>query len=90
MSTPPPSHPLSGESLGALERLVVAPAVGVFLPRAVDSGAAVLAGDEIGILEGRGSATAICSPFAGMFMGHLAEAGERVSEGQPVAWLRTR
>ena len=88
--TQPPSHPLSGETLGAIERLIVAPAIGVFRPGEVGAGATVRAGDEIGMLEGRGSADAICSPFAGRFMGHLAHPGERVSEGQPVAWLRTQ
>ena len=30
----------------------------------------------------------VCSPFRGMLIGMLAQPGERLREGQPVAWLR--
>lgn len=42
----------------------------------------------IGFVDGRESSTPVCSPFPGRLMGLLAHAGERVREGQPVAWLR--
>ena len=42
----------------------------------------------IGFVEGKGHSTPVRSPFGGKLMGLLAHAGERVREGQPVAWLR--
>jgi biotin carboxyl carrier protein len=82
-----------GESLAVLERVVVAPALGVFRPAApatvTSEGEVVAAGQQIGVIEGPGMRTPVHSPFAGFFMGMLAHAGERVREGQPVAWLRS-
>ncbi len=89
--------PVPGEVLAVPERVIVAPAVGVFRPLAVDSdldltdsgdGTVVTAGQAIGVIEGPGSSTPVRSPFAGFLIGMLARAGERVREGQPVAWLR--
>ena len=42
----------------------------------------------IGYVDGIGHSTPVRSPFPGRLMGLLAHAGERVREGQPVAWLR--
>jgi len=42
----------------------------------------------IGFVDGLGHSTPVRSPFHGRLMGLLASAGERVREGQPVAWLR--
>ncbi len=42
----------------------------------------------IGFVDGLGHSTPVRSPFHGRLMGMLASAGERVREGQPVAWLR--
>jgi len=42
----------------------------------------------IGFVDGLGHSTPVHSPFHGRLMGLLASAGERVREGQPVAWLR--
>ena len=99
--------PVPGEVLAVPERVIVAPAVGVFRPLAVDSdvdltengtarlgdtpgppGTRVTAGQAIGVIEGPGSSTPVRSPFGGFLIGMLARAGERVREGQPVAWLR--
>lgn len=89
--------PVPGEVLAVPERVIVAPAVGVFRPLAVDSdldltdaadGTVVTAGQAIGVIEGPGSSTPVRSPFGGFLIGMLARAGERVREGQPVAWLR--
>ena len=89
MSLRPPSSPspLSGETVAVLERMIVAPAVGVFRPseRGTED---VRVGDVIGVLEGPGSSCDVLSPFAGTLMGMMAHAGERLREGQPVAWLR--
>ena len=89
--------PVPGEVLAGPERVIVAPAVGVFRPLAVDSDVdltengdmtRVTAGQAIGVIEGPGSSTPVRSPFGGFLIGMLARAGERVREGQPVAWLR--
>ena len=102
MTTPVPlplleDHPMesqlaSGESLGVPERLIVAPASGRFRPLAdasVPVGDALDEEQVIGFVDGVGHSTPVRSPFRGFLMGLLAHAGERVREGQPVAWLRT-
>jgi biotin carboxyl carrier protein len=88
--------PVPGEVLAVPERVIVAPAVGVFRPlaesdvdlTAAGDGTVVTAGQAIGVIEGPGSSTPVRSPFGGFLVGMLARAGERVREGQPVAWLR--
>jgi biotin carboxyl carrier protein len=93
------SVPVHGEVLAVPERVIVAPAVGVFRPlgdadvdlteAGGDDGITlVTAGQAIGVIEGPGSSTPVRSPFGGFLIGMLARAGERVREGQPVAWLR--
>ena len=90
------SVPVPGEVLAVPERVIVAPAVGVFRPLAdadVDlaesgDGTVIAAGQAIGVVEGPGSSTPVRSPFGGFLVGMLARRGERVREGQPVAWLR--
>jgi biotin carboxyl carrier protein len=77
-----------GELLDVPERMIVAPSVGVFRPNVVADGDVVQAGEEIGVLEGPGVSMPVCSPFRGELIGMLAHAGERLREGQPVAWLR--
>lgn len=59
-------------------------------------GAAGRAGDDspaatvgIGDLVGRVGVTEVRTPFAGQVVRWLSVAGERVQEGQPLAWLRT-
>ena len=84
--------PERGEELAVLERVVVAPALGVFRPHepqtVTSEGEIVEAGQTIGVIENSGTATEVRSPFTGFLMGMLASAGERVREGEPVAWLR--
>jgi biotin carboxyl carrier protein len=81
-----------GERMHVLERIVVAPSAGVFqrLERETLTGEGdqVAAGQPIGVIEASGATTPVCSPFAGSLMGMLAEPGERLRAGQPVAWLR--
>jgi biotin carboxyl carrier protein len=43
---------------------------------------------SVGVVEGPGTSMPVCSPFRGMLIGMLAQPGERLREGQPVAWLR--
>jgi biotin carboxyl carrier protein len=86
--------PVPGETLAVVERVIVAPAVGVFRPVSAtevdaDAGGAVIAaGEAIGFVEGHGASTPVRSHFGGFLIGMLARRGERVREGQPVAWLR--
>lgn len=85
---------IHGETLAVPERVIVAPAPGTFRPAeppvAADPAGEghVVAEQVIGFVEGRGHSTPVRSPFGGLLMGLLAHAGERVREGQPVAWLR--
>ncbi|MEA2686506.1 MAG: hypothetical protein QOE93_1701 [Actinomycetota bacterium] len=86
-----------GELLMVPERVILAPAPGKFRPidessQAHESdgadGADVAREQVIGFVDGIGHSTPVRSPFHGRLMGLLASAGERVREGQPVAWLR--
>jgi [acyl-carrier-protein] S-malonyltransferase len=76
-----------GELLDVPERMIVAPSVGVFRP-CVAADIVVDAGEEIGVVEGPGVSMPVCSPFRGRLIGMLAHPGERLREGQPIAWLR--
>jgi [acyl-carrier-protein] S-malonyltransferase len=85
----------SGERFHMAERLVLSPAAGLFEPEpqlagltpgnAVRGHAVTVA---VGDLVGKVGSTDIRSPFAGSVEGVLVLPGERVSSGQPVAWLR--
>jgi biotin carboxyl carrier protein len=85
--------PVPGEVLAVPERVIVAPAVGVFRPLSDSEGheaaeRVIAPGQAIGVVEGPGASTPVRSPFGGFLVAMLARAGERVREGQPVAWLR--
>jgi biotin carboxyl carrier protein len=80
-----------GERLGVPERVILAPAVGVFHPVDDDSpteGAVVEEGQVVGMVEVGGRRMPVRSAFTGRLVGMMAHPGERVREGQPVAWLR--
>ncbi len=79
-----------GEKILVMERVIVAPRVGTFRPHPEANGVGVPVekGQLIGTVEGPGTSTPVCSQFRGELMGMLAHAGERLREGQPVAWLR--
>ncbi len=94
-----------GEELEVPERVILAPAVGVFQPlgpdeatatededgieaEGVTEGEMVTEGQVVGVVEARGQAHPVRSAFTGFLMGMLAHPGERVREGQPVAWMR--
>ena len=84
----------SGERLGVPERVILAPASGRFRLLAAeeappDAGDHVAEEQVIGFVDGGGQSTPVRSPFRGFLMGLMAHAGERVREGQPVAWLTT-
>lgn len=78
--------PGDGEALYAHERLVVAPAAGVFTPAESDRrGSRITVGAVLGEVSGE----PVRSPFNGIVMDYLAVEGERVTANQPIAWLRT-
>lgn len=85
-----------GEHLYVSERVVLSPAVGIFEPDPTLAlpthhgapGAEVAVGDLIGTVAGTGTPVEIRSPFAGPLVGLLVLPGERLTAGQPVAWLR--
>jgi [acyl-carrier-protein] S-malonyltransferase len=77
-----------GEHLYVSERVVVSPGPGLFEPAT----GAELTPDtaiEVGTLLGTVSGAEVRSPFAGRLQGVLAQPGERVQPGQPIAWLHT-
>lgn len=85
---------MGGETLHVRERIVLAPTTGRYLVAADDEidparpGTLVLAGSPLGGVVGSGRTTAVTTPFTGVLAGLLAHDGERVREGQPIAWLR--
>lgn len=100
-----PGKTVRGEELEVPERVILAPAVGVFQPLSaedataveeeagveadrVTEGGMVTEGQVVGVVEARGQAHPVRSAFTGFLMGMLAHPGERVREGQPVAWMR--
>ena len=83
-----PRLDLEGERVAMVERMIVAPVVGVFRPLGVEAGAMVGVGEIVGVVEGPGTREPVRSAFAGVVVGFLAHAGERLREGQAVAWMR--
>jgi biotin carboxyl carrier protein len=81
------NEPTAGEYLVVAERLIVAPAPGRFEP-AVPDGEHVASGQTVGAVVRADERVDVVSQVAGRFMGHLADAGERVRDGQPLAWVR--
>lgn len=74
-----------GELLYVSERVVISPGAGVFEPANANltAGAAI----DVGTVLGTVSGVQVLSPFDGVLQGHLAQPGERVQAGQPIAWL---
>ena len=81
------TEPTAGEYLIVAERLIVAPGPGRFEP-AVPDGEHVTCGQTVGTVVRSDHRLEVVSQVAGRFMGHLADAGERVRDGQPLAWVR--
>lgn len=73
-----------GEHLSMGIRMVVSPAAGVFRPANGTVGGTAL---PVGGLLGWIGDVEVRSPFAGDISGMLAIDGERVTNGQPIAWL---
>lgn len=75
-----------GEHLFAVERLVVSPAAGIFTPVAeLREGSTIAVGSVVGHV----GEVEVRSPFAGILQSFIALDTERVSNRQPIAWLRT-
>ena len=74
--------------LAVTERVILAPVPGDRLLSPDDVLKGVADEQVIGFVEGPGDSTPVRTPFGTSLMGLLASAGERVREGQPVAWVR--
>ena len=87
-SCPPLEHTDGwGEHLLTLERMVVSPTSGIFMPVEPWTGCSqgpIVAGGILGHIGG----VEVRSSFTGHIMDVLAEAGQRVTTSQPIAWLR--
>jgi biotin carboxyl carrier protein len=81
-----------GETLSVTERIIVAPAVGVFHrldgEGRTEDGDLIDRGHVVGNVQSLGTSTPVRSPFEGLLVAMLALDGERVRPGQPVAWVR--
>lgn len=83
---PPVATVHEGEHLFVVERLVVAPAAGLFTPK---PGLADGARIEVGSVLGHVGDVEVRSAFAGILQNFIAHSGERLAMREPVAWLRT-
>ena len=84
--SPPASTAHEGEHLFVAERLIVAPAAGLFTPLA---GLADGARIEVGTVIGHVGDVEVRSPFSGLLQNFIAHSGERLALREPVAWMRT-
>jgi [acyl-carrier-protein] S-malonyltransferase len=83
-TAPIPRRITEGEHLSLTVRMVVSPSAGIYQPVPKAENGAPIA---VGGLMGHIGVTEVRSPFAGVISGMLAVAGERVTSGQPIAWL---
>ena len=77
-----------GESLSIVERVIVSPAWGRFRSGRLSEGQVVERGAVVGTVNGNGHEIPLVSHVRGIFVGWLAEEGERVMPGRRVARLR--
>lgn len=78
-----------GEHIFMHERLIVSQANGLFAFLEGDGAPRIGDGIDVGTTVGMVGDNEVRTPFAGKLMGMLAIEGERVTSGQPIAWLRT-
>ncbi len=76
-----------GEFPVVSERMLVAPMQGRFEPALVSEDD-VSPGQVVGEVVRSDERVPVVATTRGRFMGHLAERGERVRDGQPLAWIR--
>lgn len=75
-----------GEHLFAVERLVVSPGAGVFVPKkSIANGSRISVGDVLGMVGDQ----EVRSLFDGILQNYISVDGERLTPHQPIAWLRT-
>jgi [acyl-carrier-protein] S-malonyltransferase len=80
---------LDGEHLHAVERVIVSPGAGVFIPVAPSrSGEPVEVGTTVGFVEANGSTTPVRSAFRGRLVALDVSPGQRLTRHQRVGWLR--
>jgi [acyl-carrier-protein] S-malonyltransferase len=85
-ASPTGAAQLEGEHLFAVERLVVSPSAGVFVPRSdLAPGSRIETGTSLGLVGDH----EVRSAFDGVLQAFIAVEGERVTSRQPIAWLRT-
>lgn len=81
-----------GEGAFIPERLIVSPTTGTFFPLDPElvtaEGEIVFPGTAVGVVQAGRDEVVVKSAFRGFLMGMLVHSGERVREGQPVAWIR--
>lgn len=86
------AHPFPGERFSVPEKVVVSPVVGQFRPAPPETitaeGEVIGKGQIVGYVDAQGETIPVRSAFTGWLMGLLVHEGERVREGQPIAWLR--
>lgn len=83
-AAPVPRRMTEGEHLSLTVRMVVSPAAGIYQPvETATNGSGV----NVGGILGHIGEVEVRSPFGGVISGMLAVAGERVTSGQPIAWL---
>ena len=83
-SAPMPRRVIEGEHLSMTVRMVISPSAGIYQPvPSATSGTPV----DVGGLLGHVGESEVRSAFSGNISGMLALAGERVTIGQPIAWL---
>lgn len=84
--------PQQGELLEVDVRLVVSPICGVFHqpapPIEASAGGMIRRGDVVGEVHHTGGVTHVKSWLFGLLVEMLVVPGERVHDGQPVAWVR--
>ena len=79
-----------GEHLSMSVRMVVSPAAGVFQPDpGAMPGSKILVGGLLGYIGSTSDGVEVRSSFSGEISGMLAVGGERVTAGQPIAWLHS-
>jgi biotin carboxyl carrier protein len=80
------------ENLDVPERVIAAPTAGVFQLHPPDvvtcEGEIVKSGQVLGSIERNSGSVDVVSAHTGFLMGLLALPGERVRDGQPLAWVR--
>jgi biotin carboxyl carrier protein len=77
----------AGEFPVVAERVVISPMPGRFEPIVLPETEVVI-GQVVGEVVRSDERVPVVATTSGRFMGHLAERGERVRDGQPLAWIR--